>query len=161
MRRYFQYICKKVPFWKVSYIEVGGSVGAIPDSGIWMVCYQEWWSEIGCYRLVVGTVRQVKRSGGLAAEWCQDVLGGSTGMADVLSELRWCRRYKIIIIIWCWCMVWWGVSAISGYSERYEIPCSLMTLRAMSRWMYPMSVCYRIAKTNPPHHCEGVSRKFN
>ena len=25
--RYFQYICKKVPFWKVSYIEVGGSVG--------------------------------------------------------------------------------------------------------------------------------------
>ena len=27
MRRYFQYICKKVPFWKVSCMETGGSVG--------------------------------------------------------------------------------------------------------------------------------------
>ena len=25
--QYFQYICKKVPFWQVSCIEVGGSLG--------------------------------------------------------------------------------------------------------------------------------------
>ena len=52
-------------------------------------------------RLVVGTVRRVKRSGGLAAERCQDVLGGSTGMADVLSEGDGVGVI-IIIIIWCW-----------------------------------------------------------
>ena len=119
-----RYLFGGTPVWKWVVLMVDP-----PDSGIWMVCYQEWWSEIGCCRLVVGTVRQVKRSGGLAAERCQDVLGGSTGMADVLSEGDGVGVI-IIIIIWCWLgvgvMVWWGVSAVSGSSERYEIPCSLM-----------------------------------
>ena len=51
---------------------------------------------------MVGTVLQVKRSGGLAAERCQDVLGGSTGMVGVLSEGDGVGVI-IIIIIWCWC----------------------------------------------------------
>ena len=43
----------------------------------------------------------MKRSGGLAAERCQDVLGGSTGMVGVLSEGDGVGVI-IIIIIWCW-----------------------------------------------------------
>ena len=42
MRQYFQYICKRylfggTPVWKWVVLMVDP-----PDSGIWMVCYQEW-----------------------------------------------------------------------------------------------------------------------
>ena len=104
-----RYLFGRCPVWELVVRRVD-----LPDSGIWMVCYQVWWSEIGCCRLVVGTVRQVRMSGRLAAVWCPDVSGGSTGMVGCYQV--WC--YKKIIIIWCWCMVWWGVSAVSGSNER-------------------------------------------
>lgn len=70
-----RYLFGRCPVWKLVVRSV-----YLPDSGIWMVCYRVWWYEIGCCRLVVGTVLQVKMSGGLAAGWCPDVSGGSTGM---------------------------------------------------------------------------------
>ena len=119
---------EKVPFWFcgmsiwVIYTGWDGDWdGETPDSGIRMVCYQVWWSEIGCCGLVV---LQVTRSGGLAE--------GSNGWNHwdgVLSELRWCGCYNnnyYLVLVGCGCMVWWGVSAVSGSSERYEIPCILM-----------------------------------
>ena len=54
---------------------------------------------------------------------------GSIGMVGVLSELRWGGCYNnnyYLVYVWWWCMVWWGVSAVSGSSGRDEIPCSLM-----------------------------------
>lgn len=164
VKRYLLYPCI-YPFGVVWAGWDGDYDGWSPDSSIWMVCYQVWWSEIGCCRLVVRSVLQVKRSGGLAAEWYPDVLGGSTGSGWVLSELRWCGCYKIIIIIWCWLgvgvMVWWGVSAVSGSSGRDEIPWSLMTWRAMSCRVDPMSGCCRIAKNKSPASLRGSVRIFN
>ena len=64
-----------------------------------------------------------------AAGWWRTAVVGSTGMDGVLSELRWCGCYNnnyYLVLVGCGCMVWWGVSAVSGSSERYEIPCSLM-----------------------------------
>lgn len=98
-----RYLFGRCPVWKLVVLTVD-----IPDSDIWMVCYQGWWSEIGCCRLEVGTVLQVKRIGGLAAEWCPDVSGGSTGMVG-------CYRRRdgvgviIIIIIWCVVVMVYGV----------------------------------------------------
>lgn len=37
MRQYFQYICKKVPFWQVSCIEIGGS-----DGGTHLIAASGW-----------------------------------------------------------------------------------------------------------------------
>ena len=116
-----RYLFGKYPVWKWVVLTAD-----LLDSGIWTVCYQEWWSEIGCCRLVIGTVLQVKRSGGLAAERCQDVLGGSTGMVGVLSVWDGVGVIKKIIIIWCWLGVGVGVSAVSGSIGMDEIPCGLM-----------------------------------
>ena len=51
---------------------------------------------------------QVTRSGGLAAGWCPDVSGGSTGMVGVLSELGGVGVIKnnyYLVLVGCWCMV--------------------------------------------------------
>ena len=149
-----RYLFGRCPVWKLVVRSLD-----LPDSGIWMVCYQVWWSEIGCCRLVIGTVLQVKRSGGLAAD------GGGWIHWDgwVLSKLNWCGCYKIIIIILCWCMVWWGVGAVSGSSGRDETHAfswSLMTWRAMSRRVDPMSGCYRIANDKSPASLRGSVKKI-
>ena len=148
-----RYLFERCPVWELVVRMVD-----LPDSGIWMVCYQVWWSEIGCCRLVVGTVRQVKRSGGLA------------GGQQWLDPLGWLVCYRswdgvgviIIIIIWCmggdgvWCDEEWVLSVDPvGEMKSHAVSWSLMTWRAMSRRVDPMSGCYRIANDKSPASLRG------
>ena len=148
-----RYLFGRCPVWELVVRMVD-----LPDSGIWMVCYQVWWSEIGCCRLVVGTVRQVKRSGGLAADSNARHVWWIHWDGWVLSELRWCWCYKKIIIIWywlgvgVWCDEEWMLSV---EMKSHAVSWSLMTWRAMSRRVDPMSGCYRIANDKSPASLRG------
>lgn len=53
-----RYLFGRYPVWKLVVRSVD-----IPARGIWMVCYQVWWSEIGCCRLVSGTGVVLRRDG--------------------------------------------------------------------------------------------------
>lgn len=53
-----RYLFSRCPVWKLVVLLVD-----LPDSGIWMVCYQVWWYEIGCCRLVSGTGVVLRRDG--------------------------------------------------------------------------------------------------
>jgi hypothetical protein len=130
-----------------------------------------WWG-VSCYwsgdpdliamlmlvRRVVGTVLRVKRGGGL--------VGGQ----QWLDPLGWLVCYRswdgvgVIIIIIIWCMggdgVWydeeWVLSVDPvGEMKSHAVSWSLMTWRAMSRRVDPMSGCYRIANDKSPASLRG------
>ena len=158
MRQYFQYICKKVPFWRDSCMEVGGSDGG-----------SSWQRHLdGVLSGVVIWNRLLTAGGwdGSAGEEERRAGGGQ----QWLDPLGWQMCYRswdgvgviIIIIIWCmggdgvWCDEEWVLSVDPVVEMKsHAVSWSLMTWRAMSRWMDPMSGCYRIANDKSPASLRG------
>ena len=77
--------------------------------------------------------------------------------------VRWCRCYKKIIIIWCWlgvgvwCNEEWVLSVDTlGWMKSHAV--SWHEEQCRIRWFQWLDAIGQ-QKTNPPHHCEGVSRK--
>ena len=93
-----RYLFRKCHVWKLVVLSVD-----IPDSGIWMVCCQGWWSEMGCCELVViwdglvvGTV-WLRRAG--VAGW--QAGGGRPDDSPVWWDFVEFNRRRKNEIAWC------------------------------------------------------------
>ena len=136
VKRYLLYLCIYLfgMIWSVwgwrLYLIAASIWCAIRCDGMKSSAVGWWLGRYHWWRLVKGGEGKRQAGGG---QQCQGVLLGFTWVVGVLSELRWFRCYKKIIIIWLWC-----------YSEKIdecyrcggwdEMSWRVSTWRVMSYW---------------------------